>query len=212
MCQVLDGGRASRRIRRTIRSRVAVLALIVCAMGVLPTAGEAAASGSISSPAVSERLLHATLHTSAFRDGAELRSHYAGFESGSKAPSLPHQQAFGAFGSFGSALVGSAPVQPGPAAVAVDTATDTIYVASGSNNNGPTSTNVDTVSVIDGRRCQALDVSHCKGPWPAIQVGLDPSTLTVDEATDTIYVTNIGDNTVSVINGATCNARCDFRL
>ena len=197
MCQVLDGERASRRIRRTIRSRVAVLALIVCAMGVLPTAGEAAASGSISSPAVSERLLHATLHTSAFRDGAELRSHYAGFESGSKAPSLSHQQAIRRRSARSAPpSSGSAPVQPGPAALAVDTATDTIYVASGSNNNGPTSTNVDTVSVIDGRRCQAVDVSRCKGPWPAIQVGLDPTlTLTVDEATDTIYVTNIGDNT-----------------
>jgi len=151
--------------------------------------------------------VHATLHASAFRDGAELRSHYAGFESGSNAPSLPHHQSDAvAFASFGSALVASAPVQPGPVAVAVDTATDTIYVASGNNNNGPTSTNVDTVSVIDGRRCRALDVSHCKGPWPAIKVGLDPSTLAVDEATDTIYVTNIGDNTVSVINGATCNA------
>ena len=207
MCQVLDGGRASRRVRRIVRSRVAVLALIVCTIGVLTTAGEAAASGSISSSAVSERLVHAALHASAFRDGAELRSYYAGFESGSNAPSLSrHQSDAVAFGSFGSALVGSAPVQPGPAAVAVDTATDTIYVASGSNDNGPTSTNVDTVSVIDGRRCQALDVSHCKGPWPAIKVGLDPSTLAVDKATDTIYVTNIGDNTVSVINGATCNA------
>jgi DNA-binding beta-propeller fold protein YncE len=39
------------------------------------------------------------------------------------------------FGSFGSALVGSAPVAPGPAAVAVDPATDTIYVASGNNDN-----------------------------------------------------------------------------
>jgi DNA-binding beta-propeller fold protein YncE len=113
----------------------------------------------------------------------------------------------GRFGSFGSALVGSAPVSPGPSAVAVDTATDTIYVASGDNINGPTNTNVDTVSVIDGRRCQAVNVSHCKGPWPAIKVGSDPSTVAVDEATDTVYVTNLGDNTVSVINGATCNAQ-----
>ena len=45
--------------------------------------------------------------------------------------------ATGPFGSFGSALVGSAPVHPGPSAVAVDRATNTIYVANGNNANGP---------------------------------------------------------------------------
>ena len=53
------------------------------------------------------------------------------------------------FGFFGSALVGSTPTQPGPSAVAVDRATDTIYVANGLNINGPTSPGGDTVSVID---------------------------------------------------------------
>jgi hypothetical protein len=48
-------------------------------------------------------------------------------------------------GSFGSALVGSAPVQPGPSAVAVNRATDTIYVANGFNPNGPTNAGGDTV-------------------------------------------------------------------
>jgi DNA-binding beta-propeller fold protein YncE len=109
-------------------------------------------------------------------------------------------------GSFGSALVGSAPVQPGPAAVAVDRATNTIYVANGYNDNGPVNQGGDTVSVIDGRRCNALDVSRCKGPWPTVQVGNLPSTIAVDQATDTVYVTIIGNNTVAVFNGATCNA------
>ena len=90
MCQVLDGERASRRVRRIVR--VAVLALIVCAMGFLATAGEAAASGSISSSAASERLVHGTLHASAIREETELRSHYADFKSGLNAPSLFHQQ------------------------------------------------------------------------------------------------------------------------
>jgi DNA-binding beta-propeller fold protein YncE len=106
---------------------------------------------------------------------------------------------------FGAALVGSAPVQPSPSAVAVDRATNTIYVANGNNANGPIPGG-DTVSVIDGHRCQASDVSRCAGPWPTITVGNQPSTLVVDEATDTVYVTNNADNTVSVINGATCNA------
>ena len=69
----------------------------------------------------------------------------------------------GPFGSFGSALVGSAAVQPGPSAVAVDRATNTIYVANGNNANGPVSPGGDTVSVIDGRHCNALDVSSARG-------------------------------------------------
>jgi DNA-binding beta-propeller fold protein YncE len=113
-------------------------------------------------------------------------------------------------GTFGSALLASAPVAVGPSALAVDTATDTIYSANGSNANG-TSPGGDTVSVIDGRHCQAQDVSRCKGPWPTIRVGNMPSTITVDEATDTVYVTINGNagttNAVSVFNGAICNGR-----
>jgi YVTN family beta-propeller protein len=108
-------------------------------------------------------------------------------------------------GSFGSALVSAAPVQRGPSAVAVDRATNTIYVANGNNANGPTPGG-DTVSVIDGRHCQALDVSQCPGPWPTVKVGDLPSSITVDQATDTVYVTIGGSNTVAVFNGATCNA------
>ena len=63
---------------------------------------------------------------------------------------------------FGSALVGSAPSGVGPSALAVDPATHTIYVATGANFTGP-SPGGDTVSVIDSRRCDARDVSRCKG-------------------------------------------------
>jgi len=83
----------------------------------------------------------------------------------------------------------------------VNEKTDTIYVA-----NGGTSALGNTVSVIDGRRCRASDVSACGTSWPVVTVGQVPATAAVDEATDTIYVTNVADNTVSVIDGATCNA------
>ena len=111
---------------------------------------------------------------------------------------------------FGSALVGSAPTGNGPSLLAVNPATRTIYVSNGENNNGP-SAGGDTVSVIDARHCNAHDVSRCKGPWPTITVGNRtlsdlPSGIAIDRKTDTVYVTNVGDNTVSVINGATCNA------
>ncbi len=111
----------------------------------------------------------------------------------------------GPFGSR-SALVGSAPVGNGPGADAQDEATHTLYVANGENDNGPNATG-NTVSVIDTRRCDAQDVSHCRGPWPTITVGNLPSGIAIDERTDTVYVANLGDNTVSVFNGAICNGQ-----
>jgi DNA-binding beta-propeller fold protein YncE len=108
-------------------------------------------------------------------------------------------------GSFGSALVGSAPVGDGPSVAALDAATHTLYVADGNNANGPNAGG-DTVSVIDARHCSAQDVSRCMGPWPTITVGNLPAGVAVDVKTDTVYVTDFGDNTVSVFNGATCNA------
>lgn len=111
----------------------------------------------------------------------------------------------GGFAPPGSALVGSAPTAPGPSALALDQATHTIYVVNGSNDNGP-SPGGDTVSVIDARHCDAEEVSACTGPWPTIKVGKLPSSVVVAQGTDTVYVTNNGSNTVSVFNGATCNA------
>jgi DNA-binding beta-propeller fold protein YncE len=60
--------------------------------------------------------------------------------------------------------------------------------------------------VIDARHCQAQDISGCKGPWPTITVGGMPSGIAIDQQTDTVYVSDVADNTVSVFNGATCNA------
>jgi DNA-binding beta-propeller fold protein YncE len=116
----------------------------------------------------------------------------------------------GRFGSFGSALVGSAPVGNGPSFLAINPATHTIYVANGYNDNGSLAGG-DTVSIIDERDCNASDVFRCQGPWPTITVGNKtpsdlPAGIAVDEATDTIYVANVGNNTVSVFNGAACNA------
>jgi DNA-binding beta-propeller fold protein YncE len=112
-------------------------------------------------------------------------------------------------GGFGSSLVGSAPVGNGPGFMAVDPATHTLYVTNGFSADGnPDGGN--TVSVIDERHCQADDVSRCKGPWPTLTVGSDPnanpSGVAIDQRTDTLYVADANDNSVSVFNGATCNA------
>jgi DNA-binding beta-propeller fold protein YncE len=87
-----------------------------------------------------------------------------------------------------------------PLSVAVNQATDTIYVL----NPGTPS----TVSVIDGARCNATHRAGCQRVPPTVTVGKAANLdgLAVDEATDTVYVVNTGDDTVSVIDGAACNA------
>ena len=96
-------------------------------------------------------------------------------------------------------------VKTPPFSVAVDQATDTVYVL---NPGSP-----GTVSVINGSTCNAKVTSGCGQAPPTVTVGdifpsrapLGEEGLAVDQATDTIYVVNTGDDTVSVINGATCN-------
>ena len=48
--------------------------------------------------------------------------------------------------------------------------------------------------------------SGCGQSPPAVVVGSGPDGVAVDQQTDTIDVANSGDNTVSVIDGASCNA------
>jgi YVTN family beta-propeller protein len=85
----------------------------------------------------------------------------------------------------------------GPNVDAIDERTDTIYVA---NNND------DTVSVIDGATCNSVVTSGCGKTPPVVHVGGGPDGLGVDPKTETVYATNFNDGTVSVIDGATCNA------
>ena len=88
----------------------------------------------------------------------------------------------------------------GPSALDIDLATDTIYVAD-SGTNGPGS----SVTVINGARCNGSTGVGCSTPPRTIAVGSAPFWVTVDQFTNTVYVANNNDNTVSVINGATCN-------
>jgi DNA-binding beta-propeller fold protein YncE len=88
---------------------------------------------------------------------------------------------------------------PFPAGVDIDRATGTVYVAnSGNGSDG-------TVSVINGATCNARRHSGCGQKAPKVHVGGVPFALAVDQATDTVYVADLGGHTVSVINGATCN-------
>ena len=91
-------------------------------------------------------------------------------------------------------------VGAGSQAIDVDVATDTVYTAnSGATGNGT------TVSVINGATCNGHTGSGC-GQTPAtVTVGSGAWWVAVDQASDTVYVANNNDGTVSVINGATCN-------
>jgi DNA-binding beta-propeller fold protein YncE len=84
----------------------------------------------------------------------------------------------------------------GARGIAVNERTDTIYVAD---------TAADTVSVIDGATCNAAVRSGCDQRAALAPVGLSPRRLVVDERTNTIYVTNAGSNTVTMLDGRSCD-------
>ena len=89
-----------------------------------------------------------------------------------------------------------------PQNAALDPATHTLYVVSDPENNTD-----GTVSVLNSSTCNGLQASGCVSTTPSVQVGNGPVGIAVDQATDTIYVVNSNSNTVSVINGSTCNAQ-----
>ena len=83
-----------------------------------------------------------------------------------------------------------------PQGLAVNPSNDTVYVANRNDN---------TVSVIDTLHCNGTDSSGC-GQTPAtIAVGAGPRSVGIVFATNTVFVGNRDDLTVSVIDGSTCN-------
>lgn len=86
----------------------------------------------------------------------------------------------------------------GARGIAVNERTHTVYVAN---------TNANTVSIIDGSRCNASETSGCPRKAAVAPVGISPRRVAVDVLTNTIYVTNAGSNSVTVIDGAKCNGK-----
>jgi DNA-binding beta-propeller fold protein YncE len=89
-----------------------------------------------------------------------------------------------------------------PVAAAFNPRTRTVYVA---NIGG------GTISVIDAAGCNAVTRRACGRPAKTIKDPRGPVWLDVDVATDTLYAADPGKSgngdTVSVFNGATCNAK-----
>jgi YVTN family beta-propeller protein len=88
-----------------------------------------------------------------------------------------------------------------PEGVAVDQATNTVYVANNANSNAPAS-----VSVINGATCDGTNHSGCGRAPATVPAGRGAFGLAVDQAADTIIVASFSDASVSLINGAKCNA------
>jgi YVTN family beta-propeller protein len=82
-------------------------------------------------------------------------------------------------------------------ALAIDQATQTLYVANWKDN---------TLSVIDTATCNTTTTSGCARTPHAARVGSGPDGIALNLATDTLYVSNVTDDTVSVLDAATCNA------
>ncbi len=58
----------------------------------------------------------------------------------------------------------------------------------------------------DGRTCNARVFTGCKQKPVHVLAGSGARGIAVDEQTGTVYVANTSANTVSVIDGMTCNA------
>jgi YVTN family beta-propeller protein len=162
--------------------------LIAAAILVLAIAGQARAQVHVT-PAAGLPVQTSSLRTMrAGSNGLRLKHRSraaAGVRAASGAAAAP------TLGMLPSVRVGNT-----PQGSAFDPATDTVYVTNQEDN---------TVSVVDARHCNARDTSGC-GQTPAtVPTGSGTFSVAIDDATHTVYVANQGDNTLSVINAATCN-------
>src|SRR5205807_7822721 len=73
----------------------------------------------------------------------------------------------------------------------------TVYVGNGT---------AGTLSLIDGKTCNAGLARSCGRHVTAVTAGTDPIGIAVDESTNTVYVVNFS-GTVAVVDGRKCDAR-----
>ena len=90
----------------------------------------------------------------------------------------------------------------GARGIAVNERTHTVYVANTADG---------TVSVIDGSACNATVRVGCGRRAAVTSVGVSPRRVAVDAVTNTVYVTNAGSDSVTMIDGRTCNGRVHTR-
>ncbi len=94
-------------------------------------------------------------------------------------------------------------VGSGPIGVAVDPRTDSVFVPNQEDS---------TVSVIDEARCNASVTLGCNQQRLTVAVGFDPTAVTVDPSTGTLYVPNFNESTVSVLDATACTFNPPVRV
>ena len=98
----------------------------------------------------------------------------------------------------------SVTIGAGPDGVIVDQSTDTVYAATVAPDLS------EAVYVINGATCNATVTSGCGQSPPSVQTGNGSNEqgvgFAIDQAAKTLYVANWSDNTLSMIDKATCNA------
>ena len=85
-------------------------------------------------------------------------------------------------------------IDPGP--FGYNPATQTLYVSSQDTN---------FAWVLDGSKCNATRTDGCTRNAPTTPLGNSPSGLNINPNTQTLYVANQSDDTVSVIDTSACN-------
>ena len=88
-----------------------------------------------------------------------------------------------------------------PAGLAVDRRTDTIYAVGHAEGDYAAS-----VAVINGATCNATKTSGCRQTPASSFADFGALYIAIDPATQHVYTSNLGDTSVSVINGTSCNA------
>lgn len=81
--------------------------------------------------------------------------------------------------------------------VGVDTVTHTVYLVSQDEN---------TLTVLNGNRCNGQVRTGCTRATPKTRTGVGPSSLALDPSTNTLYVPNQIEGTVSVVDASRCSA------
>lgn len=96
--------------------------------------------------------------------------------------------------------LGPGGLQNGPISALVSHDGRTLYVTQPDGAN--------EVAVVDASTCNATDIAGCStGPLATVATGNVPLDLAEDPGRHTLYVTNIADNTVSVVDTSHCNAK-----
>jgi DNA-binding beta-propeller fold protein YncE len=90
----------------------------------------------------------------------------------------------------------------GPYGVAVDDATNTVYVANNQGSSAP-----GTLSIINDATCNGHTTTGCSALFPTIEVGRGPQLAVADTGADRIYIADNGGAGISMLNGVNCNAR-----